>query len=110
MCHRAEQSRADFNLVTTKCSDNTGHLGKSLSPGKLGYENFRSAVRTPPPEWALLSNPRRTKGNLQLAELLAELPGICADPADGILAQMKLPQGQQAVEPAFGDLCEVVMV
>lgn len=55
-------------------------------------------------------NLRRIKGNSQLTEFLAELPGIRADPVDGILAEMKFLQHQQAIKPAFGNLCEVIMV
>lgn len=38
-------------------------------------------------------------------EFLAELPGIRADPVDGILTEMKFLQHQQTVKPAFGNLC-----
>lgn len=51
-------------------------------------------------------------GNLdsQLAEFLAELPGVRSDPADGVVAEVELLQSQQAVEPALAHLCQVVVV
>lgn len=50
------------------------------------------------------------KRYLQLAELLAELPGIWVDLADGILAEIKLLQHQQAIQPSFGYFCQIVKI
>lgn len=46
----------------------------------------------------------------QLAEFLAELPGVRSDPADGVVAEVELLQSQQAVQPAFTHLRQVVVV
>lgn len=44
------------------------------------------------------------KSHSQLAEFLAELPGIGPNPADGVVSQVELLQRQQAVEPALTHL------
>lgn len=46
----------------------------------------------------------------QLRQLLAELPGVRLDPADGVMAEVELLQGQQAVQPALIHLRQVVVV
>lgn len=46
----------------------------------------------------------------QFRQLLAELPGIRLDPADGVVAEVELLQSQQAVQPALIHLCQVVVV
>lgn len=112
MCRRAEERGAGFDLITTKnagTTEGTSESGCHLGNFVMKISRIRGKGPLVPAR-SLLSNPRTIQGNLQLAEFLAELPGILADPVDGILAQMKLPQHQQAVEPAFGDLSEVVMV
>lgn len=50
------------------------------------------------------------KSNLQLTEFLAKLPGIGADPADGVLAEVEVLQHKQAIQPASTNLCEIVMI
>lgn len=50
------------------------------------------------------------KVDSQLAEFLAELPGVRSDPADGVVAEVELLQSQQAVQPAFTHLRQVVVV
>lgn len=45
----------------------------------------------------------------QLGELLAELPGVSSDPADGVVAEVKLLQSQQAVQPPLVHLSQVVV-
>lgn len=46
----------------------------------------------------------------QLRQLLAELPGVRLDPADGVVAEVELLQRQQAVQPALIHLRQVVVV
>lgn len=46
----------------------------------------------------------------QLGELLAELPGVRSDPADGVVGEVELLQSQQAVQPALIHLRQVVVV
>lgn len=46
----------------------------------------------------------------QLAEFLAELPGLRSDPADGVVAEVELLQSQQSIQPALTHLCQVVVV
>lgn len=46
----------------------------------------------------------------QLSQLLAELPGVGLDPADGVVAEVELLQGQQPVQPALIHLRQVVVV
>lgn len=46
----------------------------------------------------------------QLGKLLAELPGVGLDPADGVVAKVKLLQSQQAVQPPLVHLSQVVVV
>lgn len=46
----------------------------------------------------------------QLAEFLAEFPGVRSDPADAVVAEVELLQSQQAVQPAFTHLRQVVVV
>lgn len=46
----------------------------------------------------------------QLTELLARLPSVGPDPADGVLAQVELLQHQQAVQPALAHLRQVVVI
>lgn len=53
---------------------------------------------------------RERKVDSQLAEFLAELPGVRSDPADGVVAEVELLQSQQAVQPALAHLRQVVVV
>lgn len=53
---------------------------------------------------------KKKKVDSQLAELLAELPGVRSDPADGIVAEVELLQSQQAVQPDLTHLRQVVVV
>lgn len=46
----------------------------------------------------------------QLGKLLAELPGVDSDPADGVVAEVKLLQSQQAIQPPLLHVCQVVVV
>lgn len=46
----------------------------------------------------------------QLGKLLAELPGVRSDPADGVVGEVELLQSQQAVQPALIHLRQVVVV
>lgn len=46
----------------------------------------------------------------QLVELLAELPGVGSDLADCVVAEVKLLQSQQAVQPPLVHLRQVVVV
>lgn len=46
----------------------------------------------------------------QLTEFLAELPGVRSDPVDAVVAEVELLQSQQAVQPAFTHLRQVVVV
>lgn len=52
----------------------------------------------------------KKKVDSQLAEFLAELPGVRSDPADGVVAKVELLQSQQAVQPALIHLRQVVVV
>ena len=66
------------------------------SEGERGSERAREGGR---------GGERRRKGShSQLAELLAELPGVGPDPADGVVSKVKLLQSQQAVQPALAHL------
>lgn len=46
----------------------------------------------------------------QLGEFLAELPGIDSDFADAVVAEVKLLQSQQAVQPTLVHLSQIVIV
>lgn len=46
----------------------------------------------------------------QLAEFLAELPGVRSNPADGVVAEVELLQSEQAVQPALTHFRQVVVV
>ncbi len=52
----------------------------------------------------------KKKVDSQLAEFLAEFPGVRSDPADGVVAEVELLQSQQAVQPALTHLRQVVVV
>lgn len=45
-----------------------------------------------------------------MVERLAELPGVGADPADGVVGQVQLLQRQEPVEPALTHLRQVVVL
>lgn len=51
---------------------------------------------------------RRTHS--QFLQLLAKLPGVWSDDADGVLADPQDSQHAQAVQPAFVDLSQVVVL
>lgn len=46
----------------------------------------------------------------QFLQLLAELPGVWSDDADGVLAEPQHTQHVQAIQPAFVDLRQVVVL
>lgn len=48
--------------------------------------------------------------NLQLFQLLAELPGVRADRGDGVLADPQHTQCAQPIQPALVHLCQVVVL
>lgn len=52
----------------------------------------------------------KKKVDSQLTEFRAGLPGVRFDLADGVVAEVELLQRQQAVQPAFANLCQVVVV
>lgn len=71
---------------------------EAITRGSGGEENERD------------NRDRKKRVDSQLAEFLAELPGVRSNPADGVVAEVELLQSEQAVQPALTHLRQVVVV
>lgn len=55
-------------------------------------------------------SPAELAGHSQLVQLLAEAPAVAVDPGDGVVAEVQLVQGREAVQRAAVHLRQAVVL